>query len=82
MLSEGSLGICLATPHFVVVVADADDLGNLVELCTDIDRDLRFEFDRPSLAGDMRSVGLRNQPVVAAVDPGFEAIRTRGSVLV
>ena len=73
-LSERSLGICLAALHLVVIVADADDLGDVVKLFTDIRHDLRLEFHRPSLAGDMRGVGLRNQPVIAAVDPGVEAM--------
>ena len=40
-LAEGRLGVGLAALHLVEVVADADDLGDLIELLADVRHDLR-----------------------------------------
>ena len=74
-LAECRLGVGFAALHLVEIVADADDLGDLLKLLANVRHDLRLEFDRPGFARDMRRVGLGDQPVIAAVDPGVETVR-------
>jgi hypothetical protein len=57
-LPKGRLGVGLAALHRVQIVADADDLGDLVQLFGDIRHDLRLELDGPGLVGDVRRIGL------------------------
>ena len=56
------------------MVTDADDLGDTVESVVEIRHDLRLEFDRPGFPGHMRGARLGDQPVIAAIDPGIEAV--------
>src|ERR1700733_12548298 len=69
-MPEGGLALPRPTSPFVVIITGADDLGNLVELFTDIRQYLGLEFPLPRLADDMRAVGIRDKTVIPAVDPG------------
>ena len=73
-LTESGLRVGLATPDPVKIVADADDLGDSVEPVIEIRHDLRLELDRPGFARHMRGARLGDQPVIAAIDPGIEAV--------
>src|SRR3546814_8569388 len=73
-LAEGHLGVGLAALHPVVVVADADDLDDPVQLLADVRDHLGLELDGPGLACDVRGVGLGDQPLVVAIEPGVEAV--------
>ena len=57
-LAQRRLGVGLAALHPVEIVADADDLGDLVELLVDVRHDLRLELDRPGFARDVRRIGV------------------------
>jgi hypothetical protein len=39
-----------------------------------VEPDLRLEFDRPGFPGHVRGARLGDQPVIAAIDPGIEAV--------
>src|SRR4029077_11823023 len=49
-LPEGRLGFGFAALHFVAVVADADDLGDVRQVFGDVRHALRLVFDSPSLS--------------------------------
>src|SRR3546814_16673718 len=73
-LAEGHLGVGLAALHPVVVVADADDLDDPVQLLAAVREHLGRELDGPGREWDVRGVGLAAQPLVIALAPGLKAL--------
>src|SRR6202030_4845088 len=73
-LAESRLRVGFAAPDFVEVVAYADDLRSVAQIVSEVRHDRRLELDRPGLALDVRRMGLRDQPIVAPVDPGVETV--------
>src|SRR6185295_4652514 len=72
-LSESSLSFGFATPHLVMVIADADNFRDLSQLLTDIRHDRGPELNGPGFPGDMGRVCFGDQPVIAAIGPDIEA---------
>ncbi len=58
-VAEGGLGIGLAALDLGMVVADADDLGGLLQRVGEIRHHLGLELDGPGLALDMRRLERR-----------------------
>src|SRR6516164_8060453 len=74
MLSEGRLGVGFAALYFIEIITHADDLGDLLQVLSQIRYDLGLELDGPGFAGDMRSIDFGDQPVIATVDPSVETM--------
>ena len=74
MRAERVLGILLAARHQVEIVAHADDLDRAVEHLAEILHHGRGELDGPLLARHVGRIGIADQPVFAAIDPGVHAV--------
>ena len=55
---DGGLRIGLTALYPLVVVAHADDLGNLIHLFADVSNNIRLKFDGPGFSGEMWGIGL------------------------
>src|SRR6516165_7784532 len=74
MLSEGRLGVGFAALYSIEIITYADDLGDLLQVLSQIRHDLRLELDGPGFAGDMRGIDFGDQPVIATVEPSVETM--------